>query len=58
MDAEVQSTAPQAGTDEECRPQPKPSLAGRILGFVGLVLAMLLLLRKQTASPTNERAAA
>jgi membrane protein len=57
MDAQVQSTAPQAGTDEECPPQPKPSLAGRILGFVGLVLAMLLL-RKQTASPTNERTAA
>jgi hypothetical protein len=34
-----------------------PSLAGRLLGFVGLLLAVVLL-RGQTAKPTDEQAPA
>jgi membrane protein len=41
----------------EAEPAQKPSLAGRILGFIGLIVAVLLL-RGQTANPSDEHVAA
>jgi membrane protein len=42
---------------QEPQPVQKPSLAGRILGFIGLIVAVLLL-RGQSGRRTDERAAA
>ena len=45
------------GEPQKAEPAQKPSLAGRILGFIGLIVAVLLL-RGQSGRPTDERAAA
>jgi membrane protein len=45
------------GEPQKADPAQKPSLAGRILGFIGLIVAVLLL-RGQAGRPTDERAAA
>jgi len=42
---------------QQAEPAQKPSLAGRLLGFIGLIVAALLL-RRLTSSPTDEHAAA
>jgi len=42
---------------EPAQAQRRPSLAGRLLGFIGLVVAVLLL-RGQRSKATDERAAA
>jgi membrane protein len=59
----VRSTGAQVGKQQggarpgQAEPVQKPSRAGRLLGFIGLIVAALLL-RRLTASPTDEHAAA